>query len=84
MYAERSELQQDCPASLRTVPCPKSYKERSNGSHVGEPFLPERRVARFRELEMVRMGYVVEEPLYDDILGDIVLPVNNKGGDVDI
>ena len=33
---------------------------------------------------MVRMGYMVEEPLDNEILGDIVLPVNNKGGNVDI
>lgn len=30
------------------------------------------------------MGYVVEEPTYNETLGDIVLPVDNKGGNVDI
>jgi len=32
---------------------------------------------------MVRMGYVVEEPLDNKVLSNIVLPIDHKGGDVD-
>ena len=41
-------------------------------------------MAGLRELEVVRLGYMVEEPLDDEVLGDIILSVDHEGGDVDV
>lgn len=60
-----------------------SRQECLNSSHVGESFLPERHVAGIRELEMLRLGYVVEEPLDNVVLREIILSVDHEGGDVD-
>ena len=47
---------------------------------VGQPFLPERRVARLRELKVVQLGYMIEEPLNNQVLSDIVLSVDYGWG----
>ena len=36
-----------------------------------------------QELEVVRFGYMVEEPLDNEVLSDVVLSVDHEGGDVD-
>ena len=36
-----------------------------------------------QELKVVRLGYVVEEPLDNEVLSDTVLPIDHEGGDVD-
>jgi len=41
-------------------------------------------MAGFRELEVVRLGYMIEKPLDNEVLSDIVLSVDHKGGDVDV
>ena len=41
-------------------------------------------MAGFRELEVVRLRYMVEKPLYDEVLSDIVLSIDHKGGDGDV
>ena len=41
-------------------------------------------MAGFREFEVVRLGYMVEKPLDNKVLSDIVLSVDHKGGDVDV